>query len=58
MWYDLRGVTIKEEIMTGPRDQDIPDVSAGQVLDLTVETLQTHLNLSIEGLKCRNRSDV
>ena len=39
--------------MTGPRDKDIPDVSAGQVLDLTVETLQTHLNLSIEGLKCR-----
>jgi len=39
--------------MTGPKDKDTLDVTAEQVLDLTVETLQTHLNLSIEGSKCR-----
>jgi hypothetical protein len=39
--------------MTGPKEKDTLDVTAEQVLDLTVETLQTHLNLSIEGSKCR-----
>jgi putative transposase len=38
--------------MTGPKDKDTLDVTAEQVLDLIVETLQTHLNLSIEGSKC------
>jgi hypothetical protein len=42
----------KEEIMTGPQDKDTPDVTAEQVLDMTVETLQSHLDLSIEGTKC------
>jgi hypothetical protein len=39
--------------MTGPKDKDTPDVTAEQVLDLTVETLETHLSLSIAGSKCR-----
>ena len=39
--------------MTGPQGKDTPGVTAEQVLDLTVETLQSHLNLSIEGSKCR-----
>jgi len=38
--------------MPGPQEKDTPEVTAEQVLDLTVETLQTHLNLSIEGTKC------
>jgi hypothetical protein len=52
VWYDLHGIPFKEEIMTGPKEKDTLDVTAAQVLDLTVETLQTHLNLSIEGAKC------
>ncbi len=39
--------------MSGPADKDTPTVTSKQVLDLTVETLQIHLNLSIEGSKCR-----
>lgn len=39
--------------MSGPQDEGTAVVTAEQVLDLTVETLQTHLNLSIEGSKCR-----
>jgi hypothetical protein len=39
--------------MSGPQDKDTVVVTAEQVLDLTVETLQTHLNLTIEGSKCR-----
>ena len=39
--------------MTGPQGKDTPSVTAEQVLDLTVETLQSHLNLSIKGSKCR-----
>ena len=38
--------------MTGPKDKDALEVKAEQVLELTVETLQSHLNLSIEGSKC------
>jgi hypothetical protein len=38
--------------MPGPREKDTPDVTAEQVLDLTIENLRTHLNLSIEGSKC------
>lgn len=38
--------------MPGPQEKDTPDVTAEQVLDLTIENLRTHLNLSIEGSKC------
>jgi hypothetical protein len=38
--------------MTGPKDKDTPEVTAEQVLELTVGTLQSHLSLSIEGSKC------
>ena len=38
--------------MTGLEDKDIPEVTAEQVLDVTIKTLQSHLNLSIEGSKC------
>ena len=38
--------------MPGPEYKDTPEVTAEQVLDLTVRTLQKHLNLSIEGSKC------
>jgi hypothetical protein len=43
--------------MPGPRDKDTPNVNSKQVLELTVGTLQTHLNLSIAGSKC-NTLDV
>ena len=39
--------------MTGPQDKDTLTVTAEQVLDLTVEALQKHLNLSIDGYVCR-----
>ena len=39
--------------MSGPQGKDSPTVTAEQVLDLTVETLQKHLNLSIDGYVCR-----
>jgi len=35
-------------IMPGPQ----PEVTAEQILDLTTEVLQTHLNFSTEGTKC------
>lgn len=38
--------------MPGPEYKDTPEVTAEQVLDLTVKTLQKRLNLSIEGSKC------
>jgi hypothetical protein len=38
--------------MTGPKDKDTLEVTAEQVLELTVGTLQSHLSLSIEGSKC------
>jgi putative transposase len=38
--------------MSKPQDKDAPVVTAAEVLDLTVETLQEHLSLSIEGYKC------
>jgi putative transposase len=38
--------------MTGPKEKDTLEVTAEQVLELTVETLQSHLNLSIAGSKC------
>jgi putative transposase len=38
--------------MSKPQDKDAPVVTAVEVLDLTVETLQEHLSLSIEGYKC------
>lgn len=43
--------------MSGPQDKDTPNVTSEQVLDLTVETLQAHLKLSIDGSKC-NTLDV
>ena len=43
--------------MSKPQDKDTPVVTAEEVLDLTVETLQEHLGLSIEGYKC-NTLDV
>jgi len=43
--------------MSKRRDKDTPAVTAEEVLDLTVETLQEHLSLSIEGYKC-NTLDV
>ena len=52
MWYDLRKTISKEEIIPGPEYKDTPEVTAEPVLDLTVKTLQEHLNLSIEGSKC------
>jgi hypothetical protein len=57
VWYDFlttpfKITPFKEGIMPGPRHKDTPAVTAEQVLDLTVEALQTHLNLSIEGSKC------
>jgi putative transposase len=38
--------------MSKPQDKDAPVVTAAEVLDLTVETLQEHLSLSIEGYRC------
>jgi putative transposase len=38
--------------MSKPQDKDTPAVTAEEVLALTVETLQEHLGLSIEGYKC------
>jgi len=43
--------------MSKPQDKDTPAVTAEEVLTLTVETLQKHLGLSIEGYKC-NTLDV
>jgi len=43
--------------MSKPQDKDTPAVTAEEVLDLTVETLQEHLGFSIEGYKC-NTLDV
>ena len=38
--------------MSKPQDKDAPVVTAAEVLDLTVKTLQEHLSLSIEGYRC------
>lgn len=38
--------------MSGPQSKDTPEVTAEQVLDLTVKTLQKHLDLSIDGYVC------
>lgn len=38
--------------MSESGDQDAPTVTAEQVLDLAVETLRKHLNLSIDGYRC------
>lgn len=38
--------------MPGPENKNTSKVTAKQVLDLTVKTLQKRLNLSIEGSKC------
>ena len=38
--------------MSKPQDKDTPAVTAEEVLDLTIETLQEHLGFSIEGYKC------
>jgi len=43
--------------MSKPQDKDTPVVTAEEVLDLTIETLQEHLSLSIESYKC-NTLDV
>ena len=39
--------------MPGPEYKDTSEVTAEQVLDLTVKTLQKHLDFSMEGTKCR-----
>ena len=39
--------------MPGPIDKDATTVTSEQVLELTIETLAKHLDLTINGYRCK-----